>query len=150
MGKEFYDVVDWGYNYRIDDIRSAIGVAQARKLTEDVRKRKILSDRYRSNLGNIEGVSVPFSNYPGESSNYVMGVLLENTDRKWLRKELEKQGIGSSMHYPPVHQFDCYQEFTTSLPITEDIGEREVSLPLYFNMEEEDVDRVCDVLSALL
>lgn len=150
QGKEFYDVVDWGYNYRMDDIRSAIGVVQARKLQADIDKRKILSDRYRENLSTIENVTVPFANYPGESSNYVMGVLLETRDRKTIRQELEKSGIGSSMHYPPVHQFGCYKEYTTELPITEDIGGREISLPLYYNMEIEDVDYVCGVFTKLI
>ncbi len=150
MGKEFYDVVDWGYNYRIDDIRSAIGVAQAKKLQEDVRKRKVLSDRYRENLSKVESVTVPFQNYPGESSNYVMGVLLESADRKTVRRELNELGIGSSMHYPPVHQFRCYKDFSAELPLTEDIGSREISLPLYYNMEVEDVDYVCENFSKLI
>lgn len=143
VGKEFYDVVDWGYNYRIDDIRAAIGVVQTGRLVEDVRKRKVLADRYRANLVNIDGVTVPFANYPGESSNYVMGVLLENADRKTLRQKLGEKGVGTSMHYPPIHLFECYEKHKASLPLTEDIGRREISLPLYYKMTEEDVDYVC-------
>ena len=149
QGKEFYDVVDWGYNYRMDDIRSAIGIAQLAKLEVDVKKRKVLADRYRRNLEGNSVVSIPFSKYPGESSNYVMGVLLEKGDRREIRKDLSERGVGTSMHYPPVHQFACYEKFTTELPITEDIGLRELSLPLYFNMSVEDVDYVCEQLIGL-
>ena len=150
QGKEFYDVVDWGYNYRMDDIRSAIGIAQVKKLEADVAKRKILVDRYRANLATCDQVSMPFADYPGESSNYVMGVLLEKGDRKEIRKRMGERGIGTSMHYPPVHQFACYKEFASPLPITEDIGKRELSLPLYYNMSVEDVDYVCENLLELL
>lgn len=150
QGKEFYDVVDWGYNYRMDDIRSAIGVVQTKRLEEDVRKRKVLADRYRENLSTSSIVKIPFSDYPGESSNYVMGVLLEKGNRSEVRKKLADKGVGSSMHYPPVHQFACYKAFTISLPITEDIGSRELSLPLYYNMTTDDVDYVCEVLLEIL
>ncbi|MDA7517833.1 DegT/DnrJ/EryC1/StrS family aminotransferase [Akkermansiaceae bacterium] len=150
QGKEFYDVVDWGYNYRMDDIRSAIGRAQLQKLEADIAKRRILAERYRKNLGDSELVSIPFGSYLGESSNYVMGMLLEKANRGEVRTALAERGIGTSMHYPPVHQFECYQKFATSLPLTEDIGRREISLPLYFNMTVEDVDYVCQNLVEVL
>jgi dTDP-4-amino-4,6-dideoxygalactose transaminase len=150
QGKEFYDVVDWGYNYRMDDIRSAIGRAQLQKLEADLAKRKILAERYRRNLDKLDSVSIPFGSYPGESSNYVMGVLLEKANRTGVRKALAERGIGTSMHYPPVHQFECYRDFAVPLPITEEIGRREISLPLYYSMSIADVDRVCDELVTCL
>lgn len=150
QGKEFYDVVDWGYNYRIDDIRAAIGIAQLGKLEADVKKRGELAKRYRENLSGSDLVSLPFENYDGFSSNYVMGVLLEKGVRSEVRKSLGERGIGTSMHYPPVHQFGCYEEFASPLPVTEDIGAREVSLPLYFAMSEDDVDHVCEQLVDVL
>lgn len=147
LGKEFYDVVDWGYNYRIDDIRSAIGLAQLEKLSLDLKKRSKLVDRYRKNLRDVVGIHIPFVDYPGESSNYVFGILLhEKIDRKNLRKVLEEKGIGTSMHYPPVHQFESYLNYSQSLPITEKIGNHEISLPLYFKMTEQNVDDVCHEL----
>ncbi|MDB4451909.1 DegT/DnrJ/EryC1/StrS family aminotransferase [Akkermansiaceae bacterium] len=146
QGKEFYDVVDWGYNYRIDDIRSAIGLVQLKKLGEDLKKRKELVKRYHENLGACPDVSLPFLNYPGESSNYVMGLLLEKGERSVIRRELADKGIGTSMHYPPVHQFKCYHDSSNKLPLTEEVGRRELSLPLYYSMTAADVDRVCDEL----
>lgn len=146
QGKEFYDVVDWGYNYRMDDIRSAIGLAQLAKLKADVEKRATLVSRYRQNLASCAEVTIPFSNYKGDSSNYVMGVLLNGGNRREIRRALADKGVGTSMHYPPVHQFACFQEFTADLPITEDVGVRELSLPLYYSMKLKDVDYVCEKL----
>ena len=145
QGKEFYDVVDWGYNYRIDDIRAAIGIAQLAKLEEDVNKRKILAARYRENLKGDPSVTIPFQHYSGESSNYVMAVLLEKGDRREIRQKMADKGIGTSMHYPPVHQFACYKDYAGDLPLTEDIGNRELTLPLYYSMSVEDVDYVCEI-----
>jgi dTDP-4-amino-4,6-dideoxygalactose transaminase len=80
----------------------------------------------------------------------VMGVLLEKANRTGVRKALAERGIGTSMHYPPVHQFECYRDFAVPLPITEEIGRREISLPLYYSMSIADVDRVCDELVTCL
>lgn len=145
-GKEFYDVVDWGYNYRIDDIRASIGLAQLTKLPDDLKKRELLVKRYKENLLEVEGVSIPFLKYSGRSSNYVMGILLSGCDRKVIREDLGSKGIGTSMHYPPVHLFKCYKDFRTSLPFTEDIGQREISLPLYYSLSLKDVDYICEEL----
>ncbi len=150
QGKEFYDVKEYGYNYRLDDIRASIGLAQLEKLPEDIEKRQRLVDRYRENLENVDGVDIPFSNYEGRPSNYVFGVLTEHPDRARLREQMEERGVSTSMHYPPVHEFECYEPFSKSLPITEEIGRREISLPLFHDMTFEQVDYVCESLQECL
>jgi dTDP-4-amino-4,6-dideoxygalactose transaminase len=150
QGKEFYDVVDWGYNYRIDDIRAAIGLAQLEKLEADIEKRAFLANRYRSNLSSVPRIHVPFPDYQGESSNYVFGVLLKNADRALVRGSMQDAGIGTSMHYPPVHRFDCYFDEAVDLPTTEEIGEKELSLPLYATLKPGQVDLICERLIGML
>jgi dTDP-4-amino-4,6-dideoxygalactose transaminase len=149
-GKEFYDVKEFGYNYRMDDIRASIGLAQLEKLPEDIEKRQRLVRRYRENLADVDGVRVPFSSYEGRPSNYVFGVLTDHPDRAKLREQLGDRDIGTSMHYPPVHQFECYEPFMTSLPVTEEIGRREISLPLFHDMTLDQVDYVCESLQECL
>jgi dTDP-4-amino-4,6-dideoxygalactose transaminase len=145
-GAEFYDVVDWGYNYRLDDIRAAIGLAQLAKLEADLEHRARLVARYRRNLEGHPAIHIPFRDYPGRSSNYVFGVLTTHPDRRALREALKARGIGTSMHYPPVHQFACYRDPACRLPLTEEVGRREISLPLFFAMTLEQVDYVCEQL----
>ena len=140
-------MVDWGYNYRMDDIRAAIGLAQLAKLEADVAHRARLVARYRENLGRHPAIHIPFRDYPGRSSNYVFGVLTNHPDRRALREAMKARGVGTSMHYPPVHQFACYRaEAGVSLPLTEEVGRREISLPLFFAMTLEQVDYVCEQL----
>lgn len=145
-GAEFYDVVDWGYNYRMDDIRAGIGLAQLDKLEADIEHRDRLVERYRRKLAGVPGIQIPFATYPGRSSNYVFGVLTEHPDRRGLREELKARGVATSMHYPPVHQFACFRDAAGRLPLTEEVGRREVSLPLFFAMTFEQVDHVCEQL----
>jgi dTDP-4-amino-4,6-dideoxygalactose transaminase len=147
---ELYDVVEPGYNYRIDDIRAAIGIAQLRKLPADLEKRAQLVERYRTNLASRDAVDIPFSHYVGYSANYVFAVIICKGNRREVRMRLGEQGIGTSIHYPPVHQFKCYQEADIHLPFTEFVGQHEISLPLYFSMTEQDVDYVCERLLAIL
>lgn len=147
-GAEFYDVVEYGYNYRLDDLRAAIGLVQLTRLPEDIRRRGELVDRYRSNLKGVQGLYLPFLDYEGRSANYVFPVLLpEGTERKKIREELAERGVSTTMHYPPIHLFSCFQEFTRPLPLTEEIGRREVSLPLFYGMTDGQVDYVCEVLA---
>ncbi len=149
-GKEFYDVVEFGYNYRMDDIRASLMLAQLPKLRGDISRRKELVAMYRSRLKNTSTLSIPFQNHEGDSAHYVFGVLLESADRKVVMKELKERGVSTSMHYPPVHQFGCFNEYSCELPLTEYVGEREISLPLYPAMSEEQVDYVCEQLLEIL
>jgi dTDP-4-amino-4,6-dideoxygalactose transaminase len=116
------------------------------KLEADVGRRQKLVERYRENLGGVPGIEIPFTDYPGRSSNYVFGVLTQHPDRRRLREELKARGVGTSMHYPPVHQFACYRNPACQLPLTEEVGRRELSLPLFFAMTLEQVDHVCEQL----
>ncbi|MFC1675852.1 DegT/DnrJ/EryC1/StrS family aminotransferase [Planctomycetota bacterium] len=149
-GAEFYDVVELGYNYRLDDIHSALGLVQLKKLTRDIETRNRSAKRYRENLCKIEGVSDVFKNYTGLSTYYIFPVLLTSANRSRVRAKLEELGIQTSIHYPPVHLFKHFSDYRVSLPCTEDICQRSLSLPIYANMADEDVDYVCHSLSSVL
>ena len=142
-----YDVTALGYNYRIDEIRSALGRVQLAKLEKNNARRKALVERYRAGLqeAGLEGVSMPFGAAPGRPAYHIAPVLLpENADRQAFMTAMRGQGIQTSIHYPPVHLFSYYrQRFPgLSLPVTEAAAAREVTLPLYPSMRDEDVDEV--------
>lgn len=149
-GAEFYDVVDWGYNYRLDDIRAALGLAQLAKLEDDLAHRARLAARYRRHLEGHPGIHLPFRDYPGRASHYVFGILTDHPDRRALRAALKARGVATSVHYPPVHLFACYRDPAVSLPLTEEVGRREISLPLFRAMTFEQVDHVCEQLCECL
>jgi dTDP-4-amino-4,6-dideoxygalactose transaminase len=75
-----YDVVELGYNYRMDDIRAAIGIVQLCKLEKDLKKRAEIRKYYEQKLSQIPGIIVPFSDCPYFVSNYVLPVILKDSN----------------------------------------------------------------------
>ncbi len=139
-----YDVVDLGYNYRIDEIRSALGLAQLHKLTSDNARRKAITERYWKQLGD-SNIGLPFRNSPGEPSFHIFPLLLpEYGNRQKFIEGMKAQGIQTSIHYPPIHQFSFYRKRfpAVSLPATEASAARQVTLPLYPAMKDDTVDIV--------
>ena len=107
-----YDVVDLGYNYRIDEIRAAIGREQLKKLPAGNARREALVGRYRQAFQvQAPTLGLPFSEKRGVSSQHIFPILLpEGADREAFREAMKKDGIQTSFHYPPVHQFQIYRE----------------------------------------
>ena len=148
-----YDVVELGYNYRIDEIRAALGRVQLGKLDANNVRRRSLVQQYREALQELTPkITVPFENHPGTSAAHIMPILLPaGTDRTRFMENMKAQGIQTSIHYPPVHHFTAYQKIVNPiLPITEDVVEREVTLPLYPSMSNEDVVLVAKAIMQAL
>lgn len=148
-----YDVTMLGYNYRMDELRAAIGLAQLNHLIAWNAKRKTLSDLYRRYLAqHCPSVIVPFT-AEGTSSNHIMPVLVpEGLDRWELAANLRDQDIQTTVHYPPVHQLSLYRTRypSVSMPLTEEFSQRELTLPLHPKMEEEHVEHVVRAFATAL
>lgn len=141
-----YDVAEPGLNYRMDEIRAAIGLVQLDKLPAGNARRKELTDRYRRNLAGT-GVAMPFANMPADhvSAYHILPVLLPvGADRKAVIEGMKARGIQSSIHYPPFWNFTAYagQYSPDDTPVAAEICERELTLPLYPTMTDGEVDLV--------
>jgi dTDP-4-amino-4,6-dideoxygalactose transaminase len=148
-----YDVKQIGLNYRIDEIRSAIGLVQLKKLKDGNRDRELLVKRYIKRLSEIEEISIPFTNIERSKPVYhIFPILLSpKIDRVWLINRLREMGIQSSIHYPMFKDFKAFKDIgLNSAPIAEDISSRELTLPLYPTMSFDEVDLVCDSLYKIL
>jgi dTDP-4-amino-4,6-dideoxygalactose transaminase len=150
-----YDVLDLGHNYRIDEIRAAIGLVQLRKLSENNTRREIITERYRQGLGEFMswGVELPFLDAGGQPAYHIFPLLLPpSVERQLFMEGMRKRGIQTSVHYPPIHKFSYYQRRYpgVSLPVTESIASREVTLPLYPGMTDKDVEDVLGAMSEVL
>ena len=145
-----YDVVDLGYNYRLDEIRSAIGREQLKKLPAGNARREYLVGRYGEAFkAKAPNLGLPFSEVRGLSSQHIFPVLLpEGVDKETFRELLKQDGIQTSFHYPPVHNFEIYQDphqnFAETLWMTENVARRQVTLPLFPGMTEEQQDLVIE------
>jgi dTDP-4-amino-4,6-dideoxygalactose transaminase len=147
-----YDVVLTGLNYRIDEIRAAIGLVELRRLRERNDARARLAGLYRERLGALDGVVVPFAEAPEGSAHHLQVALLpEGVARDDVRAELAERRIQTSFHYPPIHRFSRYgPDSARPLPRTEEVAERLVTLPLFPHMSEGQLDEVVGALTACL
>lgn len=149
-----YDVVAPGYNYRIDELRAAIGRVQLAKLETANRRRRALDALYRELLPAVTpGLAVPYARRRGVSSCHLRPVLLpEGADRVRFMDGMKARGIQTSIHYPPVHRFAYYRGDgdRADLLLTEAVGAREVTLPLYPGMTPGDVESVAAAVAEAL
>jgi len=144
-----YDVVQPGLNYRIDEMRSALGLVQLEKLSAANTARKRLVERYIERLSGVPGVALPFTKLEDIDPVYhIMPILLDEAiDRTALIGKLKEDGIQSSIHYPAFKDFTAFKDVgLNDAPIAEKIARRELTLPLYPTMTIEEVDMVCDSL----
>lgn len=145
-----YDVVELGFNYRVTEISSALGLVQLDKLEATNRRRKELVEYYVKKIGNLEAIKIPFRKHVGESSYHVFPIILNpRYNREQFMEFLKENGIQTSIHYPPAHKFTYHKKYLQAnhnLPITEDIAKREITLPLYPELTFDEIDFIVDVI----
>ncbi len=144
-----YDIVDLGYNFRMDDIRASIGVVQMQKLKKDLIERQKVRALYVDLLSAINQVVVPFSSNQEFVSNYIMPIVLKNSSvekRDAVREFLHAKGIQTSNHYPAIHRFSVYKDYPANLPITEYVSDNEISLPMYAALTEDEIKYIVTTL----
>ena len=148
-----YDVTILGYNYRLDELRAAVGLVQLRHLKDWNRKRNELTQAYRCKLASdVPSVQVPFDGRHTTAAHLMPVLLPGDCRREGVMDSLRRSGIQTSIHYPPVHLFSYYRKFYPDivLPKSEEFCRRELSLPLHPALEEADVDRVVNCLRTAL
>jgi len=144
-----YDVESAGFNYRINEIGSALGFVQLQKLNEANEKRRIIVEQYYSRLDGNPLISIPFRNFKRGKSNYhIMPVLLsEKIDRMAVIESMKQAGIQTSIHYPAIQTFSAYENKVNPTPKAQYICAHELTLPLYPTMTIEEVGAVCEELN---
>jgi dTDP-4-amino-4,6-dideoxygalactose transaminase len=148
-----YDVVELGFNYRLDDIRASLALAQLPRLKPDTEARRSLRRRYEENLRGVDSVTVPYRGCDHPSSNYIFPVVLKSggsVARDAVRERLADRGIQTSVHYPAVHRFSIYEDPDLRLPVTDHVADHEITLPLFSTMSISQVDQVTEALIAAL
>ena len=150
-----YDVVLPGFNYRLDEVRAAVGLVQLRRLPEENAGRGRFAARYREALDGERGLTMPFGDGDRArvSSHHLAVVLLpEGSDRDEVRAALEAERVQTSVHYPPIHAFTQYRSSAgrRELPHTDAVAKRLLTLPLYGRMSDDQVDAVITALLGAL
>jgi dTDP-4-amino-4,6-dideoxygalactose transaminase len=145
-----YDVVLAGFNYRLDEIRAAIGSIQLHRILSGNRSRGRIAEEYRRGLEGFEGVGVPFGVQPewSISAHHLAVIVLPDDElRAPLRLRLAEAGVQTSVHYPPIHQFSYYSNAASRpLPQTDSVSGRLVTLPLFPHMDGDQVALVVEAV----
>jgi dTDP-4-amino-4,6-dideoxygalactose transaminase len=142
-----YDVVDLGFNYRIDEPRAALLIERLKGLENDVARRRALVHRYRELLTGVEGLTIPYrAEEVDRSSCYVMPVMVDDPAlRDPLREAMqERWKVQTSVLYAAIHEFTAYAGSAGPLPRSELAARSELTLPLYPHLTEADQDRVVE------
>lgn len=146
-------VVYPGGNAKMNEFAAAMGICNLRHLDGEIAKRKTAVERYRQRLGNIPGIRLS-DPQEGVRSNYAyFPVVFDGykEDRNQIHAKLaDHEIIARKYFYPLTNSFDCYKEQPgfdpDATPVANYIAQRVLTLPLYADLSEEDVDRICDVI----
>jgi dTDP-4-amino-4,6-dideoxygalactose transaminase len=148
-----YDVTALGFNYRMDELRAAVGLAQLKRLAEWNNIREHLSLAYRGFMAEFcPSVMVPFANSWPSAHHLMPAVLPKAIGRQEIIDRLRDRGIQTTVHYPSLHRLTFYRELYPDcrLPRTEDFSQRELTLPLHPRMTLAGVESVVKSLSDAL
>lgn len=151
LGEPWYHEMQiLGYNYRLSDIHSSLGIIQLKKLDEFIKRRREIVHKYNKSFENIDWLILPYEK-PDVYSAFHLYVLQFDFDkigksRKQVMGELKSKKIGTQVHYIPVHIQPYYQENFGykwgDFPIAENYYKKSLSIPLYPKMSNNDVDYV--------
>jgi dTDP-4-amino-4,6-dideoxygalactose transaminase len=149
-----YDVTMLGWNYRMDELRAAVGLVQLRSLRCWNERRRELVRTYRDALAErCPDVRAPFANTHRPSAyHFFPAVLPDDADRQLVMSRMRDAGVQTTVHYPPIHCLFFYRERYPSvcLPRTERFAKRELTLPLHQQLEYGDVETVANALATAL
>jgi dTDP-4-amino-4,6-dideoxygalactose transaminase len=147
-----YDVVDLGFNYRIDEPRAALARRRLARLDAENARRAVLDARYRELLAGVGGLTAALAPPPeAQLAHHLFTVVLdEGVDRAAFRDALAAHGVQTSVHYPPAHRFATYAAAAAELPVTDAYGARAVTLPMFAGMTIEQHDLVVAAVRAAL
>jgi UDP-4-amino-4,6-dideoxy-N-acetyl-beta-L-altrosamine transaminase len=153
----YYEMPEVGLNYRVTDIQCALGLSQMKKLARFVARRRALAARYDSLLADFAPLVRPIERSPAcEAAWHIYPVLIDfeaaGLSRATVMRQLRAEGIGTQVHYIPVHLQPYYQQRygTAVLPGAEQYYARTLSLPLFIGMSDGDVDRVVEAIRTIL
>lgn len=136
----FYDVIAQGYRYHMSDINAAIGLVQLKKYNAFNARKISIAKIYDREFARLKKFELLRTDYKGISLFIYIIKVLEERDQ--LMKFLEEKGIGTGIHYIPSHLFSFYSKERVKLPVTEKVFDQILTLPLFPDMTDDQVERV--------
>jgi dTDP-4-amino-4,6-dideoxygalactose transaminase len=148
-GSWFYEVLYAGFKYNMTDMQAALGIIQLRRLEDMQQKRTEYAKMYNAAFSDLEGFIAPYDNEIHRHAWHLYVIRLQENyltiNRDQFIEQLKERGIGTSVHFIPVHFHPFYQRLGYRIgeyPMTETCYEQAVSLPLNPKMSSEDIHTV--------
>ncbi len=145
QGDWYYEVVDQGYKYNMTDLQAALGLAQLKKLEWMWNRRKEIAERYNQAFKNtaIETLKIK----PDRETSWHLYVIKVN-NRDELYRKLKERGIGTSVHFIPVHKHPYYKKTfgykEKDYPVAEEVFKKSLSLPIYPGLTDEEQEYIIE------
>ncbi len=153
-----YDVTELGYKYNLSDLSAALGVGQLKRFEFLQKRRRELAARYLDNLAELSDF-IDLPQCEGDMEHAWHLFIIKTIPRRWsisrdmLIEELEKAGVGCSVHFIPVYHFSYFKKILdyrpSDFPASENAFNRVISLPFYPDLTFEEVDYVTQTLKNL-
>jgi perosamine synthetase len=149
-----YDILETGYKYNLTDLQAAIGLAQLAKCDAMRERRVAIAKRYSEALSRLDAYEVPSAPEHTQHAWHLYALQVNapalRIDRNRVIEELKSRGIGTSVHFIPLHLHTLYQQQlgyeTGQFPNAEERFGRAISLPIYPGLTEMETDRVIEAL----
>ncbi|MDP2923765.1 MAG: DegT/DnrJ/EryC1/StrS family aminotransferase [Candidatus Omnitrophota bacterium] len=138
----YYDVTTQGYRYHMSNINAAIGLIQMKKIGQFIKRRQELVKMYDSAFEGTPELSILKKDI--EKISPYCYILRVKKDRDRLMIFLKERGIETGIHYIPNHLQSFFKKYATKLPVTERIWQEILTLPLYYDLSDDDVGLVID------
>ncbi|MEI6053224.1 MAG: DegT/DnrJ/EryC1/StrS family aminotransferase [Opitutaceae bacterium] len=157
-GSWYYEIVSPGFKYYMSDIAAGMGLAQLRKADSMLEKRRAIARAYNTGFSQFPHFQLPYDN-PSHRHAWHLYMLRLNLDmlaidRALFVEELRKRHIGVSVHFIPLHTHPYYRQLygckPEDFPVAYREYMREISLPIYSKMTENDVEDVIDAVVDVL
>ncbi|MDC0856872.1 DegT/DnrJ/EryC1/StrS family aminotransferase [Candidatus Nitrosopelagicus sp.] len=148
-----FDIVEPGYNYRLDEIRSALGITQLKRIRKINELRKKASLYYHKNLQNIPGIILPDMVNDKTHSYHLYTIRVTKPfklSRNQLYKKLKDNGIRTTVYWMPIHEYAAYRKFAKKSSIVNTVKTYDeiLALPLFPNISKKHQDAVIKVIKS--
>jgi dTDP-4-amino-4,6-dideoxygalactose transaminase len=146
-----FDIIEPGYNYRLDEIRSSLGITQLKRIKKINELRKKASSYYNKNLQNIPGIILPDMVNDKSHSYHLYTIRIKSPyklSRNQLFKKLKDDGIRTTVYWMPIHMYTAYKKFTNQSNIknTSKMYEEILALPLFPNITAKHQNKVINCI----
>lgn len=142
----YYEVTTMGYRYHMSNINAAIGLVQLKKIEQFIKRKREIVSMYNRAFSPIKDISILKWNLK-ETAPFSYMMRITNGKRDELIDYLGEHGIGSGVHYIPNHLQPLFKSNSQSLPITENVWKEIITLPLFFEIKDEEVFFVINTVS---